>query len=52
MSRTKRKPYRGSKSVDKSCRSHGSCPACRAKQVYKNLRRIPPQELRGINHDA
>lgn len=24
----KRKAYRGAKSVDRSCRNHGSCPQC------------------------
>jgi hypothetical protein len=38
MSRTKRKPYTGSKAFDKSCRSHGSCPACRGARKYKRDR--------------
>jgi len=24
----KRKPYRGAKAVDRSCRNHGDCPYC------------------------
>lgn len=35
-----RKPYRGGKAVDKSCRNHGSCPYCRMNEQYKNIKRI------------
>ncbi len=44
MSRTKRKPYTGSKQFDKSCRNHGGCPACESKRTHKNKRRELPQE--------
>ena len=27
----RRKPYRGSKAIDPSCRNHGGCPWCGAK---------------------
>jgi len=37
----KRKPYRGRKSVDVSCRSHGGCPDCKNIRKYKNERRKP-----------
>lgn len=30
-----RKPYRGSKSIDCSCRNHGSCPYCEANRKHK-----------------
>ena len=30
-----RKPYRGAKSVDPSCRNHGSCPWCRSNRLHK-----------------
>jgi hypothetical protein len=30
-----RKPYRGSRAVDRSCRPGGDCPWCRGKRKYK-----------------
>ncbi len=30
-----RKPYRGSKAVDKSCRNHGSCKWCLGNRTHK-----------------
>ena len=41
MSRTRRKPYRGSKAIDASCRSHGDCPWCQRKRKAKHERHIP-----------
>ena len=29
-----RKPYKGSKAVDKTCRNHGSCPYCKNNRLY------------------
>ena len=29
-----RKPYRGAKAVDKTCRNHGSCPWCKGNRLY------------------
>lgn len=29
-----RKPYKGSKAVDKTCRNHGSCRYCRNNRLY------------------
>lgn len=34
-----RKPYRGSKAFDCSCRNHGSCDWCKESRAYKNLKR-------------
>ena len=31
----KRKPYRGSKAIDRTCRNHGSCPYCRQNRLHK-----------------
>ena len=31
-----RRPYRGAKAIDKSCRNHGSCVWCRKNRTYKN----------------
>jgi hypothetical protein len=39
MSRTKKKPYTGSKKFDRTCRNNGSCPYCRANRQYKNNKR-------------
>lgn len=35
----KRKPHRGSKSFDYSCKNHGSCPVCESNRNYKNKKR-------------
>jgi len=32
-----RKPYRGSKAIDASCRNHGGCPYCEANRKHKFL---------------
>ena len=40
----KRKPYRGSKAIDVSCRNHGNgrrsrpCPVCEGNRTFKNKR--------------
>lgn len=34
-----RKEYRKAKSVDKSCRNHGSCTHCQENRQYKNVKR-------------
>lgn len=31
----KRRPYRGSKAIDPSCRNHGDCPVCRENRLHK-----------------
>lgn len=31
----KRKPYRGSKAIDRSCRNHGGCPWCEENRKHK-----------------
>jgi hypothetical protein len=31
----KRKPYRGAKAIDCSCRNHGSCDWCKGNRLYK-----------------
>jgi len=30
----KRKPYRGAKSYDVSCRNHGSCDYCKSNRIH------------------
>ena len=34
-----RKPYRGAKAVDSTCRNHGSCKWCRNNRTHKNDKR-------------
>lgn len=34
----KRKPYRGAKAVDRTCRNHGRCPWCQRQHKYKKLK--------------
>ena len=39
-----RKPYRGSKAIDPSCRNHKGCPACQAKRKHKRQRQAPVED--------
>ena len=39
----KRKPYRGSKAIDSTCRNHGSCLYCEQNRRWK-MRDKHPQE--------
>lgn len=36
----KRKAYRGTKAIDRTCRNHGTCPYCTANRLYKNKKRL------------
>ena len=36
--KTKRKPFRGAKAVDCSCRNHGTCEWCMENRMYKTIR--------------
>ena len=48
----KRKPYTGSKTIDYSCRNHGSCPCCKENRLHKFRDKHPRQEDDdGINED-
>ncbi len=31
----KRKPYRGAKAIDTTCRNHGGCPWCERNRLHK-----------------
>lgn len=46
-----RKPYKGAKAIDRTCRNHGSCEWCKGNRTHKNdkkaLRQI--QELEEYN---
>lgn len=35
-----RKPYRGAKSIDRTCRNHGGCPWCQGNRMHKNDKRM------------
>lgn len=35
-----RKPYRGAKAIDHTCRNHGSCDWCKENRTYKNTKRL------------
>ena len=41
-----RKQYRGSKSIDKSCRNHGTCAYCKNNRLYQYLK-----ELERLNYE-
>ena len=43
-----RKPYRGAKAIDHTCRNHGSCDWYKGNRTYKNDKRelAAEQELR------
>jgi hypothetical protein len=32
----KRKPYRKSKAIDRTCRNHGSCPWCEGNRLHNS----------------
>ena len=34
-----RKPYRGAKAIDATCRNHGSCKWCKGNRTHKNDKR-------------
>ena len=48
--REHRKPYRGSKAFDATCRNHGSCDWCKGNRQYKNnmQRKAADDELRAF----
>ena len=39
-----RKPYRGSKAIDCTCRNHGSCPWCESNRKHKFRDKHPPDK--------
>ena len=44
-----RKPYRGAKAVDKTCRNHGSCEHCAAGRRHKFLWQMSVEDVDAIN---
>lgn len=39
MGKERRKPYRGGKAIDRTCRNHGGCPACLANRTHSDTKR-------------
>ena len=39
-----RKPYRGSRAADSSCRSNGSCGYCRNNRMHRHRKKLEPHE--------
>jgi hypothetical protein len=35
MGKERRKPYRGAKAIDATCRNHGGCPYCESNRKHK-----------------
>lgn len=35
-----RKPYRGSKRIDHTCRNHGSCDYCKGNRLYSTKKAL------------
>lgn len=48
-----RKPYRGGKAIDKTCRNHGSCPYCEAKRKFFDTKRriVADEALKGAENE-
>ena len=47
----KRKPYKGSKIFDKSCRNHGGCPWCEENRKHKFRDKHPAEKNEEANDD-
>lgn len=43
----KRKPFRGAKAVDHTCRNHGLCPYCQGAVKYKKKKQEPIDWFKG-----
>lgn len=44
--KTKRKPYRGAKAIDPTCRNHGSCKVCEGNRKFKMRDKHPAEEVK------
>ena len=49
-----RKPYKGSKRFDRTCRNHGSCDYCKMNCLHKTLMALDrcKDKLKGDSEDA
>lgn len=45
----KRKPYRGAKEIDATCRNHGSCQWCRENRTHRFRDKKPIEKEREYN---
>lgn len=43
-----RKPYRGSKAVDRTCCNHGTCKYCENRRLFASRKRIESMESQVI----
>lgn len=41
-----RRPYTGSKAIDRTCRNHGSCPVCEGNRLYSSRKRAEAMKSR------
>lgn len=41
----RRKPYRGAKAIDRSCRNHGGCPWCEGNRLHKYRAEVARMKL-------
>lgn len=48
----KRKPYRGSKAIDYSCRNHGGCLYCEMSRKLSTIKRNESMEAREKEHEV
>lgn len=39
-----RKPYKGAKAVDRTCRNHGSCDWCMGNRLHSDMKRVTSAE--------
>ncbi len=42
----RRRPYRGSKAVDYTCRNHGTCDWCKSNRMYNEKRELEKMKCR------
>ena len=47
-----RKPYRGSKRIDRTCRNHGGCPWCEGNRLHKYKKRSHHDSLCGQTEEV
>lgn len=47
----KRRPYRGSRAFDPSCRSHGGCAHCREGRQHRNRKREDGPDAESVHRD-
>ena len=49
-----RKPYRGSKRFDRTCRNNGSCDFCKGNRLYQTLKAMDAYKdrLKGCEEDG